>query len=294
LELLNSFSYYLEKERQFSPHTVSNYLRDISQFFTFIGSGSLETCLKVEVTTCKRYLVYLDNEKYSTNTILRKIAALRSLWRYLSFIGRSEQNPWELLSLPHKNDTLPHYLNEEKMDEFLDSISTSTEKGLRDRLTCEIIYATGVRVSELVAIDIPHIRFDERKIKIHGKGKKERLVLYGPSLASLLDHYLKEVRLKWMSPESGDALILNQKGGRLSVRSVQRMVDHYASHIGLSAHITPHALRHSFASSLYNRGADLRSIQELLGHDHLHTTQIYTHLPSERLIEAYKNAHPRA
>lgn len=294
MSILDAFTTYLKNERHFSPHTISSYRRDLEQFFNFLGAERIDSPDEVTIKTCKAYLLYLDENGLGNNSILRKISALKSLWRYLNFSGKATDNPWEGIALPQRQSSLPHYLNDVKMNGFLDALEMDTPQGIRDRFICELIYTTGIRVSELCAINVADINFSDRQILIHGKGNKERLALFGPRLEHLLNNYLSQVRLQWMSDKSADALILNQKGGRLSVRSVQRLIEGHAKRLGLSEHITPHALRHSFASSLYNQGADLRSIQELLGHDHLHTTQIYTHLPSERLIDAYKNAHPRA
>ncbi|MSR88508.1 MAG: tyrosine recombinase XerC [Candidatus Margulisbacteria bacterium] len=275
---VSEFLDFLTFDKQFSSHTRTNYARDLSQFETQDSLSSLST------TTCREFLYQLDQQGYSSKSIARKLSAFRSLWKFLLAKSYVSENPWEFLSSPKIPTLLPTILVQEEMAQFLKAITS-----LRDRAICELLYASGLRVSELVSINMENIDFSNQELRIIGKGNRERICLFGEIAKQWLDRYINEARVT-----SGTAVFVNLKGGRLTVRSIQRMIRHYADTAGLSHAITPHTLRHSFATDLYNGGADLRVIQELLGHQSLSSTQLYTHLSDDGLKAAFQRAHPRA
>ena len=290
---LDDFLAFLTFEKHFSPHTLSNYQRDLEQFLGFVPDDVTDGLDALTARTCRQFLFFLDQKHYSAKTVARKLSAFRSFWRYLLAKHHVTSNPWEFLSSPKLPVLLPAILVQEDMARFLESILPHTEVGLRDRTICEVLYATGLRVSELVSLDVSDLDFDTREMRVIGKGNRERVVIFGEVSAQFLRDYMGSARFEWAS-SSESALFVNQKGHRFTVRTVQRIIRQYAKLLGLSHAITPHTLRHSFATDLYNGGADLRVIQELLGHRSLLTTQLYTHLSDEGLKQAFHNAHPRA
>ena len=219
------------------------------------------------------------------------IASLRSFWKYLNIRSITDKNPWEFLNLPKQPRVLPDVLLSDEMEKFLGQINTATTSGFRNRTICELIYSAGIRVHELTKLNITDLRLDEQEILIKGKGDKERIVLFGKTSKEYLEMYLSSIRPKWIYTDT-EAVFLNTKGQRINPRSIQRFIKSEAERQGFSRKITPHTMRHSYATTLYNSGADLRTIQELLGHSSLSTTQIYTHINNEKLKKTYKRAHP--
>jgi integrase/recombinase XerC len=284
---------YLTYEKQASQHTVSNYKRDIFGFLQFASQDEDSVLKDVNSRNCRQYLLKLEQQKLHPRSIARKIASLRSFWKYLQSIEVVIDNPWEFLTTPKLPQTLPAVLFTDEMTKFLENIETDTPLGIRNRAICELMYGAGLRISELVNLNICDINLKESEILIKGKGKKERIGLFGQIANKQINIYLQNVRPLWQAQES-NAVFLNTRGNRLSVRSVQRIVKQIVKQLGIAGQVTPHTLRHSFATSLYNAGADLRSIQELLGHSSLSTTQIYTHVSGEKLKKSYRKAHPRA
>jgi tyrosine recombinase XerC len=281
----------LTSEKHYSPHTISGYKHDIALFVEFTGSNATPADT-ITPKNCKQFIYFLHEKKLQNRSIARVIAALRSFWNYLIEEDLAIGNPWEGLPLPKVKVALPKVINQDQMAQFLESIGTDTAETSRDRCICELLYATGLRISELVSLNINSINLSENEIRVLGKGKKERVVLFGPLTNTIVSHYLSHFRSSF-PPVETNALYVNKFGGRLTARSIQRMIKKYAKAIGMEDTITPHTFRHSFATDLLNGGADLRSIQELLGHSSLATTQVYTHVSTERLIGTFKQAHPR-
>ena len=276
----------------YSHHTIDNYKRDLETFCSFLKNDAFIPD-SLDYQTSKAYVYYLQSFDYKPVTIHRKISALRSFWKFLHSRNLTKTNPWKYLTLPKRHTSLPTVLHESVLKSFIDSIPESPTSGIRDKLICQLLYATGIRVSELTQLNITHIDLDEQEIRVFGKGKKERIVLFGPFTETLLRHYLDNDR-PLLCPINLEALCLNTKGQRLTVRSVQRIIKTLAKNKGIAETVTPHTLRHSFATDLINNGADLKTIQELLGHTNLSTTQLYTHLSTKTLEKAFKKAHPRA
>jgi integrase/recombinase XerC len=304
-EQLEQFFQHLRYERNVSQHTLRNYLSDLGQFHSFLSSPLKDGGIKkipvkqIDHITIREWLAELHNENKKKTSIARKLASLRTFFQFLVREGTLEVNPAKLVSTPRIERKLPNHLSTEDAIRFIEAPDLKTDLGKRDRAILEFLYATGMRVSELVSIDLKHIDFKEKLVRVTGKRKKQRILPFGdPALQSLM-FYLNESRPGFLNncpPLERDekAVFLNYKGTRISTRSVGRMVDKYIKQCSDIKNISPHSLRHSFATHLLDSGADLRDIQELLGHARLSTTQIYTHVSMEKLIEVYDKSHPKA
>lgn len=286
---IDKFINYLKVEKNASAHTITNYTVDLDAFRDFIGERDLTT---LDHLALRRYLAELRTKNYAKRTVARKLASLRSLFRFLYREGHIKKNPITAISTPKLDKKLPIFLDVAKVDRLLQSPPSDTVAGLRDRALLETLYSTGIRVSELVGLDVDDVDFISGVVKVLGKGSKERIVPIGePALKAIrgyLDMGNKERRL------DKEAVFMNKSGRRLTDRSVRRVINKYIRACSIVEKISPHSLRHSFATHLLDRGADLRSVQELLGHMNLSTTQIYTHVTMERLKNVYDKAHPRA
>ena len=282
---LKKFLSYLEIEKNYSPHTSLNYKIDIEEFFRFIDGVGLE---KVDYPVFRRYLSELKAKRHRPRSLARKVSALRSFFKFLQREGTIQSNPALLLNTPKLDKKLPKFLSEEEINRFVESPPLEKESGKRDRAILETLYSCGIRVSELVGLNVNSVDLIGNVIKVLGKGKKERLVPIGEKAIDAIKDYLDFRKHKT------NVLFLNKSGRRLTARSINNIIEKYVKKSSLNFHISAHVLRHSFATHLLNRGADLRSVQELLGHANLSTTQIYTHVTTERLKNVYNKAHPRA
>ncbi|MBV6459027.1 MAG: Tyrosine recombinase XerC [Fimbriimonadaceae bacterium] len=264
-----------------SPHTVRSYGVDLAQLSGIIGDGELTT------ETIRAFL-----RRYGATPVTRarKLSAVRTFCKYLIQIRALPGDPTEPLEAPVKRRTLPKSISQQQASELLDQ-DTRSKTPLRDQALLELIYAAGLRASEVVGIDLPDLRLGEGIVQVRGKGSKDRLCLFGETAAKALQDYIDGERCQ---PPAGRALFTNAKGGRLTTRTVQNVVKRWARQAGLSPDISPHTLRHSFATHLLDGGADLRSVQQLLGHESLATTQIYTHVSIERLRDVVRHAHPKS
>ncbi|MBD3293242.1 MAG: tyrosine recombinase [Armatimonadia bacterium] len=298
---LDGFLRYCTDVRRLSLNTAEAYSRDVNQFADFLaeqwGEDRSYDWAAVDYRTVRGFLAHLSRQKYSRSTIGRKLAALRSFFRYLLNEDAVTHNPAAVAPTPRRDEKLPEYLYEEEMESLLTTPDESTPLGQRDRAILEMLYATGVRVSELVAMDVDDLQFDDRQVRVVGKGNVERVVLVGDRAVAAVRRYIaagRETLLRGAQLPDEQALFLNNRGGRLTVRGVQLRINKHVLDSAASSRITPHALRHTFATHLLDGGADLRSIQALLGHKSLGTVGIYTHLTTERMKEAYHGAHPLA
>jgi integrase/recombinase XerC len=294
MEQLRQFLDYIRLNRNASAHTVAAYQGDLSQFVAFAGDytgkhGALEP-KHLDLAVIRGFLGDLHRGRQSRATVARKVSAVRSFFRYLRREGLVESDPAALVVAPRREQKVPAHLSVDEMSQLLDAPDGSTPLGRRDRAILELFYASGVRLSELVAIDLEDIDLSGRMIRVMGKGRKERIVPFNQKAAGALRAWLKDR----VALTEGDALFVNARGGRLTGRSVQRLVARYVSSCSTRFGISPHALRHSFATHLLQAGADLRAIQELLGHVQLSTTQRYTHVNVAQLLDVYRKAHPRA
>ena len=282
---LEKFLTYLDIEKNYSKYTLINYKIDLDEFFVFIGEMPIE---KVDYLTLRRYLAKIREKEPKPRTIARKLSSLRSFLKFLTREGYLKVNPSKLLTTPKLDKRLPQFLTEEEVTKFIEAPKLDDDMGRRDRAILETLYSTGIRVSELVGMDMESIDFISNIVKVAGKGKKERLVPIGNRAIRAIQDYVEKRKHK------EKAVFLNKSGKRLSTRSVVNITEKYIKMAGIREKLSPHALRHSFATHLLNRGADLRAVQELLGHVNLSTTQIYTHMTTEKLKSVYSKAHPRA
>lgn len=291
-ELIFSFICYLEVERRYSKETVKNYERDIELFRSFLEREHISNFTKVTHQNLRNYLMFLYDKNYSKKTIARNISALRSFYKYLCGEGYVKVNPCTLITNPKLDKRLPNYVNYNELDILMNVPDTTTPLGQRDALILEMLYSTGMRVSELVNLKLSDIQHGE--IRVLGKGNKERIVLYGKVCEKKLIQYAKDGRSKLIKDPSVQYLFLNKNGQKLSVRGVELIFENIVKKSGLKIQVTPHTFRHTFATHMLNEGADIKSVQELLGHENLSTTQVYTHVSNERIRQVYLNAHPRA
>jgi len=283
---IDKFLSYLEIEKNSSSHTIVNYATDLKEFADFIGDGMALS--DISYLHFRRFLMSLRQRQYRPRTLARKLSSLRSFFKFLHREGLISHNPSLLLMSPKLDKPLPKFLSEQDISGVLNGSFDQTETGLRDRAILETLYSTGIRVSELVGLNQEDLDPMSNLVKVRGKGKKERLLPIGDTALESVLQYLK------LRQRSSRAVFLNRRGGRLTDRSVRNIIDKYILKASLIRKVTPHMFRHSFATHLLDHGADLRSVQELLGHRHLSTTQIYTHVTTERLKKIYDQAHPRA
>ncbi len=286
---LNQFLDYIKYEKNYSELTKKNYERDIDYFLLFLEDNRIKSIKEVNYQMIRKYLVHLHNHQYSKKTIARYISSLRTFFSFLYNENYIEDNPTILVSNPKLDKKLPNFLYINDLEKLLAIPNTSEPLGIRDSLILELLYSTGIRVSELVNLKIKNINFSEKKIKILGKGNKERYVLYGEICERKINLYLKSRK-----QFSSDYLILNNQGKQITTRSIEMLINKYKRIAEINTKVTPHTLRHTFATHLLEGGADLKTVQELMGHDSLSSTQVYTHITSERLRNVYLHAHPRA
>ncbi len=260
-----------------------------------LDTGMGEKLKEVAPEQVKAFLAYLSNQNYSKSTIARKLATLRSFYKFCMRRGYISVHPLATIRTPKQEKSLPKFLEVDEINKLLSTPDSSTLLGCRDRAMLEVLYSTGVRVSELVGLNIEDVDFSARTILIRGKGRKQRISPVGQTAMVALHRYLEMRRADARSANfDPNSLFVNKHGQRLSTRSVRRKLDKYLTECGMDPTISPHTLRHSFATHMLNNGADLRSVQELLGHQSLSTTQVYTHLTTPRLKQAYDEAHPRS
>ncbi len=290
---LSQFLDFLRYERNASAHTVSGYRRDLSQFADYLATREIPL-RRLDNVHIRGFLAQLHEKRLRKSSLARKLAAVRSFLQFCVKKGWLAENPAKVVATPKQETHVPLFLSEQEMAGFLEVPSSQRPLDLRDKAVLELLYATGIRVSELVGIDIEDVSFRERLIRVRGKGKKERLVPFGRIAGRTLDSYLAARALLLKDRIGERAMFLNYQGRRITTRSVERIVDKYIRQTALKRKISPHSLRHSFASHLLSRGADLRVIQELLGHESLATTQKYTHLNLGQLMDVYKKSHPRS
>jgi integrase/recombinase XerC len=299
-QAIDGFGRYMKVEKNLSLHTREGYLTDLKQFRAFLEtpevSGGVEGALPTDPLVIRSFLASLYREKFRKVTISRKIAALRSFYRYLLREGVVAVNPAELVQLPRCEKYIPVVLSVDEMLALLQQKYTEDAVGFRDRAMIELFYSAGIRLSELTGLNLEDIRFQEGLVKVRGKGRKERIVPAGRPALLVIEAYLQKRRELLREGTDGkgeEALFLSTRGKRMNPRGVARVVERLVCKIGIGRKISPHALRHTFATHLLDAGADLRSIQEMLGHKNLSTTQKYTSVSVSRLMEIYDRAHPR-
>jgi len=291
--LLERFIHYLAVERGLSDNTLSSYLSDLNQFMTFLEENNITSVHMLNNQHLIEYILFLRSNGKAPTTISRNRAAIKTFMKFLVNEGILENNPSENLESPRLNRKLPLALSMEQVDNLLQQPRTKTAIGLRDRAMLEVLYASGLRVSELISLNIGDLELDKGFIRCYGKGSKERIVPLGSMAIFFVNQYLEQARVKLVKKTAEKTVFVNNMGNRLTRQGLWKILKKYAKTAGIGE-ITPHTLRHSFATHLLENGADLRAVQEMLGHADISTTQIYTHLTNSHLRKVYDNTHPRA
>lgn len=298
-DLIIKFEEYLFVLRNYSKYTVNGYLKDVKDFQKYLKDNKLAQSLTdiKRSRTCSYYISELVKKGYEPRTINRKISSLRTFYNYLLKEGLIDINYFKEIENVKTPKKLPSFIDEVDMITILDSIDTKTDLGNRNRVLLELLYATGMRISEVCNLEIKQLNFYNNTIKVNGKGKKDRIVILYDTIADKLRFYVDYTRSNLLSI-SGNLQIrnvfINYKGTPLTARGVRKIINTILDHCAVDKHVSPHMIRHSFATALLNNGADLRVVQELLGHENLQTTQIYTHVSTENMKTAFEKAFPRA
>ncbi|MBF0122314.1 MAG: tyrosine recombinase XerC [Candidatus Omnitrophica bacterium] len=282
---LDKFLNNLEIEKNYSEHTLLNYRLDLQEFFVFLGHDRIA---EVDYSVLRRFLAEMRAKQLKPRSVARKLSSLRSFFKFLQREGVIQKNPASLLLTPKLDKPLPHFLSEEDTVRLIEAPEGDKSSNLRDKAIFETLYSTGIRVSELVGLSQGDVDLIGDLVKVFGKGRKERIVPIGAKAVEAIQGYLAARK------HTSEAVFLNNRGGRLTARSVRNIINKHIKKAAFQQNVHPHMLRHSFATHLLDHGADLRSVQELLGHVNLSTTQIYTHLTTEKLKSVYEKAHPRA
>jgi integrase/recombinase XerC len=295
-QLVVDFLNYLMIEKNSSPYTIEHYEKDINDFTSFLKQQAIEGFAAVSYVLVRHYLVSMHEKKYARNTVARKISSMRSFYRFLNREKIVEQNPFAMASLPKKAKMLPQFLYEKELEKLFNVSDISTPIGQRNQAILELLYGTGIRVSECCKLQSKDLDLFAEAALVKGKGKKERYVPIGSFAKEALERYINNGRkmLLEKTENKSDSLFLNYKGEPLTARSVRNILNKIIEESSLTIHISPHVLRHTFATHMLNEGADLRAVQELLGHSQLSSTQVYTHVTKDHLKKIYNNAHPRA
>lgn len=285
---INDFITYLKDERNYSDNTIISYEKDFNIFITYLDIKKINNLNQIDYKLMRNYLSYLYDKKYTNKSVARMISSLKSFYKYLIRKKIIGNNPMNLIKTPKIEKKLPKFLYYDELETILNLPDQTTDLGKRNALLLEMLYSTGIRVSEIINIKIKDINFSDRRILITGKGNKERYVLYGSKMEKLLNNYLK------IRKSNSEYLIINRYGDKLTDRGVRKIIDTILKKGAMDFHISPHTLRHTFATHMLDSGADIKIVQELLGHESLSTTQIYTHVTNEKIKEVYDNTHPRA
>lgn len=292
---------FLSAEKNASIHTINHYAKDLEQFAAFMEKRQIKDFADVTYLHIRMFLAELQEQQYSKSTVSRKLSALRSFYRYMVREDNIEVSPFVYIRTPKKDKKLPKFMYVEEMKELLSAPDLSAPLGIRDAALMEVLYASGMRVSELTGLNVNSVDLSHGIALVFGKGSKERYVPLGEHAVKALEVYMKKSRILLLGANTNkvegpleQALFLNHRGTRLSDRSVRRILDGYVSSVSHSKGISPHTLRHTFATHMLEAGADLRTVQELLGHVNISTTQIYTHVTKDHLQSVYNRTHPRA
>lgn len=294
--MLQMFIEYLQIEKNCSPLTIENYKRDLEEFFLFLEQEDIKDVTSVEYFVARLFLTKLYERNLSKRTVARKISCLRSFYKFLVREEVARENPFSLVTLPKKEQKLPRFFYEEELRILFSSLDKEKPMGLRDAALLEVLYATGIRISECCVIQLQDVDFSLGTILVHGKGRKDRYVPFGHYAKDAMNEYIQKVRSELISTTAKNHpyLFINFRGDPLTARGARYVLNECMKKASIKGNIHPHKLRHSFATHLLNNGADLRTVQELLGHSNISSTQVYTHVTKERLRNVYNSAHPRA
>ena len=293
-DILQQFIRYIQLEKNFSVHTVREYENDVEQFLAFLNSEGVQRFEDVEYMHARIYVTQLYDAKLARTTISRKISAVRTFFRFLNRDFAIDDAPFRSLYHPKKEERLPSFFYEQELQQLFEANEGDDPKALRNIAILELLYATGIRVSECVSLELGQVDLDYSIIRVMGKGRKERIVPFGQFAHDALTRYIQIARPVLVKQHNHKKMFVNLRGTELSDRGVRHILKDMMKNAELHSNIYPHMLRHTFATHLLNNGADMRTVQELLGHSHLASTQVYTHVTKEHLRATYMNAHPRA
>ena len=292
MEDLNEYIRKLSINKNYSENTIEAYKRDLNEYFSYLKNNN-KNYLSIDYDSIRKYLSYLNDKKDTNTTISRKISSLRGFYSYLRLNEKIKNNPFKLINLPKKEQKLPRFFYYNELEELFAACDTSTSLGQRNLAILEVLYATGTRVSELINIKLEDINFSEKQIKVLGKGNKERIVFLGEYAVDALEDYLNDGYL-FLNKYNLDYVFLNHLGNKITRRGIEDILTKLIKKTSIDKKISPHMIRHSFATHLLNEGCDLESVQEMLGHESISATAIYTHVTDDRIKEIYFKAHPRA
>lgn len=293
-QAVDDYIVFLTVEKGASQNTIEAYSNDVRKFTQYLSDEKINDWREVDTYAVREYLALMQAEQITNTTRARNVAALKSFFRFLYMEKYTESNLGELLDVPRKEKVLPKYLTMEEVERLLEAPDITTPNGCRDKAMLELLYASGLRVSELITLRLNDISFEMAYVRCFGKGSKERIIPLGSYALDALEHYIEVCRPKVANNWQTDTLFLNKNGKGLTRQGFWKLIKKYGREAAITADITPHVLRHSFATHLLSGGADLRAIQEMLGHADIATTQIYTHLLGEQMLDVYNAAHPRA
>ena len=291
-KIIIDFIKYLKYQKNYSDYTCKNYYEDLKEYNSFLNIEHIKYN-EINYKLCLNYLSYLNNNKNSKSTISRKLSSLRTFYKYLVFQNKVKNNPFLLVSSPKKEKKIPKFINYNNLEEIFSIPDIESSLGQRERIILELLYASGIRISELVNIKLKDIDFKNKSILIFGKGSKERVVYYGEYAEEILNLYLNDSRNKLLEGIQSEYLIVGKKREKLTTRRIEQIIEEIINKTSLKMNITPHMFRHTFATHLLDQGCDLLVVQELLGHESLSSTEIYTHVSNEHLREVFLKCHPR-
>ena len=292
MEKLNKFLDYLDNQRNYSDYTILNYKKDIEEYYEFLKEKKYSYD-NMDYKKCIDYLLFLEKKELKKTSVSRRLSSLRTFYKFLVINNYVDSNPFLLVSSPKKEKRIPKFINYQGIDEIFNIPNTKTPDGQRERVILEVLYGSGVRVSELVNIKIKDIDFNNRTILIFGKGSKERLVSFGEPAEDAIKLYIKEGRKLLLGEIYSDYLIVGKDKETLTTRRIEQIINDLIKETSIKMNITPHMFRHTFATHLLDQGCDLIAVQELLGHESLSSTEIYTHVSNEHLRDVYMKCHPR-
>ena len=290
---LEKFCEYLKNQKNYSNYTILNYKKDIEEYYDFIENKKY-SYNDMDYKKCVEYLIFLDEKKLKKTSVSRRLSSLRTYYKYLVLNNYVDNNPFLLVSSPKKEKRIPKFINYQGIDEIFNIPNINTPEGQRERVILEVLYGAGVRVSELVNIKLKDIDFNNKTILIFGKGSKERIVSFGNPAKDAMKEYIKSGREILLNGVKSDYLIVGKEKESLTTRRIEQIIDSLITKTSIKINITPHMFRHTFATHLLDQGCDLIAVQELLGHESLSSTEIYTHVSNEHLREVYLKCHPRS
>ena len=289
---IEEFIKYLEVQKNYSPNTILNYRKDLDEYYDFLNDNNY-SFNDMDYKKCTNYLLFLDKKNLKKTSISRRLSSLRTFYKYLVLNSVLETNPFNLVSSPKKEKRMPKFINYSSIDEIFNVPNIKTKEGQREKVILEVLYGAGIRVSELVNIKLKDIDFDNKNILIFGKGSKERMVSFGEIAYDSMKLFINEGRKEYLEDKNSEYLIVGKNELKLTTRRIEQIIDDLIKRTSIKMNITPHMLRHTFATHMLDQGADLVAVQELLGHESLSSTEIYTHISNEHLRDVYYKCHPR-